>query len=320
MSPLATDGAEPRTITKMIADVLAPNRMMANGNQAIDGMVCNAVISEPVAARSGLIRDTSAPITAPMSTDSAKPMTARRIVMSMACHSCACCICSHRLEKTAPGPGSTYCFHPLRWTSSHTPRTSAIASSFGHTVAQMLLALHGRLATVTVSRLSSPARAPAMGSTPPSTPAAPAPGLVSLAMAPHLLPQPVGDRASQLGHRRRVDPPGPGDGHGELADDPARPAAEHHHPGPEPDRLPHVVRDEQHGQLALGTDPVQLVMQQVPGHGVQRAERLVHEQHVGVLGQRPGQRHPLPHATGQLVRPLVPEAAQVHHVEQFRGP
>ena len=81
ISPLATDGAEPSTITKMIAFVVAPNRMIANGNQAIDGMVCMAVISEPVAARSGLIRDTMAPITAPMSTDSVNPITARCIVM-----------------------------------------------------------------------------------------------------------------------------------------------------------------------------------------------------------------------------------------------
>ena len=33
--------------------------MIASGNQAIDGIVCRPVISEPTAARSGLIRDTS---------------------------------------------------------------------------------------------------------------------------------------------------------------------------------------------------------------------------------------------------------------------
>ena len=48
----------------MMASVVAPNRMIANGNQAIDGIVCKAVIIEPTAARSGLIRDTSAPTTA----------------------------------------------------------------------------------------------------------------------------------------------------------------------------------------------------------------------------------------------------------------
>ena len=67
-------------------------------------------------------------------------------------------------------------------------------------------------------------------------------------------------------------------------------------------------------------DPLQLVVQQVAGHRVERAERLVHQQHVRVLGQRPGQGDPLPHAAGQLVRPLAGEAAQVHQVQQFGGP
>ena len=44
-------------------------------------VLIGAVISEPMAARSGLIRDTRTPITAPMSTDSANPITARCIVM-----------------------------------------------------------------------------------------------------------------------------------------------------------------------------------------------------------------------------------------------
>ena len=67
------DGAAPRMMTNRMALVVAPNRMIANGNQAIDGIVCSAVISEPVAARSGLIRDTSAPITTPMIRASANP-------------------------------------------------------------------------------------------------------------------------------------------------------------------------------------------------------------------------------------------------------
>ena len=35
--------------------------MMANGNQAIDGIVCSPVMIEPTAARSGGIRATTAP-------------------------------------------------------------------------------------------------------------------------------------------------------------------------------------------------------------------------------------------------------------------
>ena len=61
--------------------------MIANGNQAIDGMVCSAVIIEPTAARSGLIRDTSAPTTTPMTGRAPNPITARRKVVPMACQS-----------------------------------------------------------------------------------------------------------------------------------------------------------------------------------------------------------------------------------------
>ena len=83
------EGAAPSTMTNRIAAVLVPNAMMANGNQAIDGMVCNAVIIEPTAARSGLIRDTSAPVTSPMIRASPNPIAARRRVVAMACHSSA---------------------------------------------------------------------------------------------------------------------------------------------------------------------------------------------------------------------------------------
>src|SRR5690349_13735226 len=81
-------------------------------------------------------------------------------------------------------------------------------------------------------------------------------------------------------------------------------AAQHDHAVAEPDGLADVMGHEQHGELAFRADPVQLVVKHVPGHRVERAERLVHQQHVRVLGQRPGQRDPLPHAAGQLVRSL----------------
>ena len=74
-----------------LAVVVMPNKMIANGNQAIDGMVCSPVIREPTAARSGAILDTSAPITAPISTASPNPTTARLAVVAMACHSRPVC-------------------------------------------------------------------------------------------------------------------------------------------------------------------------------------------------------------------------------------
>ena len=50
--------------------------MIANGNQAIDGIVCSPVMIEPTAARSGGIRATSSPTTEPMTRASAYPTTA----------------------------------------------------------------------------------------------------------------------------------------------------------------------------------------------------------------------------------------------------
>ena len=66
MSPLAIDGAAPMTTTKMIALSLSLNSKSAAGNHATEGMVCSPVIIDPIAARSTLLRATSAPIVAPM--------------------------------------------------------------------------------------------------------------------------------------------------------------------------------------------------------------------------------------------------------------
>ena len=80
----------------------------------------------------------------------------------------------------------------------------------------------------------------------------------------------------------------------------------------EPGRLPHVVGHEQHGEVALAPERLELVVEQVAGHGVERAERLVHEQDVGVLGEGPGQGDPLAHAARQLVGRACAEAVEVH--------
>ena len=82
------------------------------------------------------------------------------------------------------------------------------------------------------------------------------------------------------------------------------------------DRLADVVGDEQDGEPPANplADPVELVVEQVAGHRVERAERLVHQQHVRLLGQRAGERDPLAHAAGQLVRPLAAEAAKLNRV------
>ena len=70
----------------------------------------------------------------------------------------------------------------------------------------------------------------------------------------------------------------------------------------EPHRLVDVVGDEQHRLVQLVLDPAELRLQPVPGDRVDRAERLVHQQHRRVGGERPGHADPLPLTAGQLVR------------------
>ena len=72
--------------------------------------------------------------------------------------------------------------------------------------------------------------------------------------------------------------------------------------------------------FGLAPDPGQLVVQHVAGDGVERGERLVHQQQLAVLGERPGQRDPLPHAAGQLVHPLAVRARRAGRVRAAARP
>ena len=59
-------------------------------------------------------------------------------------------------------------------------------------------------------------------------------------------------------------------------------------------------------------------MPQVGAHlGVERAERLVEQQHLRVDGERAGQRHPLALAAGQLRRVAVLEPVEADDLEQL---
>ena len=115
------DGAAPITITKKIAVSLGWKSRIASGNQAIDGIVCRPVISEPMAARSTRNRDTARPMAVPITTANAKPVTARRRVIAMAFHSTAWCASFHSSANAARGPGSTYVgFQPDQTTTCQT--------------------------------------------------------------------------------------------------------------------------------------------------------------------------------------------------------
>ena len=60
-----------------------------------------------------------------------------------------------------------------------------------------------------------------------------------------------------------------------------------------------------------------LVLQVLPDKRIQRRERLVHQEDVGIGGKRPGKPDPLLHATGKLVHVPVAPAVEIHQLEVF---
>ena len=110
-----------------------------------------------------------------------------------------------------------------------------------------------------------------------------------------------------------------------LAHDRAGPRRQQHHPLRQPHRLADVVGHEQRSSCRGLPDAQELALQHVAGDRVERRERLVHQQEArlvgaGRRGQRPRERHPLPHAARQLVRPLAALAVEPDQRQQRLGP
>ena len=78
-----------------------------------------------------------------------------------------------------------------------------------------------------------------------------------------------------------------------------------------------VVGDEDDGLSRRAgwafPDADDLVLKRRPCQRIERAQRFIQEQHTRVDRQRPGDRYPLPHPAGQLVRTFVAGVRQVHH-------
>ena len=83
--------------------------------------------------------------------------------------------------------------------------------------------------------------------------------------------------------------------------------------------LVHVVGG-QHQRDALLLEPVQPVPQHVAGLRVEAGRRLVEQQQLGLVDQRPGDREPPLHAARQRLDPLVGPVAELHELEQLVGP
>ncbi len=79
--------------------------------------------------------------------------------------------------------------------------------------------------------------------------------------------------------------------------------------------------DEDDGLVEFALQPQELVLQLLAHHRVDRAERLVHEHHRRVSGQRPGHAHPLLLPPGELVGiPLAEDGVESDTFEQLVRP
>src|SRR3989344_118254 len=98
--------------------------------------------------------------------------------------------------------------------------------------------------------------------------------------------------------------------HRQLGLDATGPGAEHGHAVGHEDGFVDVVGDEKH-RLALGLpDAQQQLLHEHAGLVVERAEGLVHQQDLGVVGQRARNGGALLHAARQLLWKMLLEAAQ----------
>ena len=77
------------------------------------------------------------------------------------------------------------------------------------------------------------------------------------------------------------------------------------------------MRDEQYRLAALHPDALQLGVHLLPRQGVERAERLVHEQQIRIVDERAAEADALLHPAGQLVRVCVFEPIQPDELDQF---
>ena len=72
--------------------------------------------------------------------------------------------------------------------------------------------------------------------------------------------------------------------------------------------------------LRLGPDLQQLGLHELARLGVERGERLVHQQHQRIGRQRPRQVDALLHAAGQLRRIVALEAGEPDQLDEMLGP
>src|SRR5215467_306553 len=90
----------------------------------------------------------------------------------------------------------------------------------------------------------------------------------------------------------------------------ARPPRQHDDPLRHAYRLADVVGNEDHGLALAAQDFADLVGERETRLRIERRERLVEKDHVGLRGERARQRNALAHATRKLARQMVQELAE----------
>ena len=96
------------------------------------------------------------------------------------------------------------------------------------------------------------------------------------------------------------------------------PALVHHRdPVAHRQRLLAVVGDEDEADPELALEALELHLHLAAEVGIERRQRLVEQQHLGLQHQGAGEGHPLPLAAAELVRPAFLQAGQPHHRQRL---
>ncbi len=112
------------------------------------------------------------------------------------------------------------------------------------------------------------------------------------------------------GELRRVDVARTRQIHAEFLLHPTRIRREQHHAVSEAGGLAHVVGHEHDRLLALLPDTLDVAVELLAREGVERGERLVHQQHLRVRRHGAGKRDALLHAAGELMNVRGAKALQ----------
>ena len=129
--------------------------------------------------------------------------------------------------------------------------------------------------------------------------------------------QPQRQFAADVVEVRRDDVTRPRQRDFHLAVDPAGARRHYHHLVGEEDRLLDRMRYKQHGQARALLDFEQFVLKPFPAHGVERAERLVHQDDLGIVREHARDRDALLHAAGELMRIGIDESLQPHQFDEM---